>query len=407
MRIAFVDHFFSWPPRGGADADLYHVAAGIQSLGHEVHLFVATCPQAIDRGGVDSAQLPFPATALEFSRRAFNRHALPARIRRAVDEWKPDIVFLCDGFFLKPYVSEALAHHRVVARYYAYEVACPRDHRLFKDGAPCPMNYLRTPDVCRPCALTALAPALKCHRLLSWEHEYVAARAFKPAYHDRLTRALRCCQAVIVSNSLMKRQLDTFHESVHILPGGVDTAEFTVREPEPRDRAVILMAGRAEDPMKGAQTLREAADILARERSDFEVHVTHPDHRLNTEHYKAIGWQDHAALLKRYAASDICVVPSIWEEPFGLVAVDAMASGRPVCASRVGGLQDIVVDGETGFLFERGDGQALADRLGALLDDPALRQRMGEAGRRRAETEYDWARVMEKHYAPLLEDLLS
>ena len=206
MRIAFVDHFFSWPPRGGADADLFHVASGVQSLGHEVRLFVATCPEALDRGGVDVDQVPFPVSTLAFSRRAFNRRTLPARIRRAVDEWEPDIVLVCDGFFLKPYVLEALAHHCVVARYYAYELACPRDHRLFKDGAPCPMNYLRTPDVCRVCALSALAPALKCHRLLSWEHEYVAARAFEPTYHERLIRTLGCCRAIIVYNGLKARQ---------------------------------------------------------------------------------------------------------------------------------------------------------------------------------------------------------
>jgi len=89
-----------------------------------------------------------------------------------------------------------------------------------------------------------------------------------------------------------------------------------------------------------------------------------------------------------------------------LVAVEAMASGRPVCASRVGGLQDIVVHGETGFLFDRGDSGALADSLVRLLDDANLRQRMGEAGRKRAEGEYDWKRIAAVHYPPLLEACL-
>jgi glycosyltransferase involved in cell wall biosynthesis len=80
----------------------------------------------------------------------------------------------------------------------------------------------------------------------------------------------------------------------------------------------------------------------------------------------------------------IGLVPSAWAEPFGLVAVEAMQAGRPVIASAAGGLADIVVDGETGLLTPPGDPAALAAALRRLLADTALRQAMGEAGRRRA-----------------------
>jgi glycosyltransferase involved in cell wall biosynthesis len=80
----------------------------------------------------------------------------------------------------------------------------------------------------------------------------------------------------------------------------------------------------------------------------------------------------------------IGLVPSAWAEPFGLVAVEAMQAGRPVIASAAGGLADIVVDGETGLLTPPGDPAALAAALRRLLADEALREAMGEAGRRRA-----------------------
>jgi glycosyltransferase involved in cell wall biosynthesis len=80
----------------------------------------------------------------------------------------------------------------------------------------------------------------------------------------------------------------------------------------------------------------------------------------------------------------IGLVPSAWAEPFGLVAVEAMQAGRPVIASAAGGLADIVVDGETGLLTPPGDPAALAAALRRLLADKALREAMGEAGRRRA-----------------------
>jgi glycosyltransferase involved in cell wall biosynthesis len=80
------------------------------------------------------------------------------------------------------------------------------------------------------------------------------------------------------------------------------------------------------------------------------------------------------------------VVPSIWPEPFGLVALEAAAAGKPVVAARIGGLPDIVVDGETGLLVAPADPEALRAALARLIDDPDLRERMGVAAGRRAES---------------------
>jgi glycosyltransferase involved in cell wall biosynthesis len=151
--------------------------------------------------------------------------------------------------------------------------------------------------------------------------------------------------------------------------------------------------------------LEEAADLLAQNRSDFEVWVTWPGIEPDKDYLKAVGWRDHTGIMDLYRQADICVVPSVWDEPFGLVAVEAMATGRPVCVSRVGGLQHIVQHEETGFVFDREDSATLAAQLARLLEGAELRRRMGDAGRRRAETEYDWKQVVCKHYPPLLKEL--
>ena len=111
----------------------------------------------------------------------------------------------------------------------------------------------------------------------------------------------------------------------------------------------------------------------------------------------------HAEALALYQGADIAVVPSLWREPFGLVAVEAMAAGLPVVASDTGGLSDIVRPGQTGLLVPPGDAAALAAALETLLDDAALRARMGAAGRIQAETGHDWQAVIRRHYLPLLE----
>jgi glycosyltransferase involved in cell wall biosynthesis len=84
-----------------------------------------------------------------------------------------------------------------------------------------------------------------------------------------------------------------------------------------------------------------------------------------------------------YADLDVCVVPSRFEEPFGLVAAEAGIRGLPVVATRRGGLPEIVEDGETGFLVEAGNPSALSNRLRRLLQNAGLRNRMGKAARER------------------------
>lgn len=82
-----------------------------------------------------------------------------------------------------------------------------------------------------------------------------------------------------------------------------------------------------------------------------------------------------------YHSSDIVVMPSRWDEPFGLINIEAGASRRPIVAAAVGGIPEIIVHGETGFLFERGDAASFGAYLLQLVQDEQLRIRMGEAGR--------------------------
>ena len=89
---------------------------------------------------------------------------------------------------------------------------------------------------------------------------------------------------------------------------------------------------------------------------------------------------------KFWDSLDIAVVPSTEPEPFGMVAIEAMLAGKPVVAANHGGLTEIVLNGETGFLFDPGNDEALASALKKLLDDPVLRTRFGALGKERAST---------------------
>jgi len=100
-----------------------------------------------------------------------------------------------------------------------------------------------------------------------------------------------------------------------------------------------------------------------------------------------------------YDATDILCQASRWGEVFGWVIAEAMAYGRPVVATRVGGIPEVVREHESGYLIERGDVAALAENLRALIDDPGRRIAMGKAGREKVQTLFD----LQKNVKQLLE----
>ena len=96
------------------------------------------------------------------------------------------------------------------------------------------------------------------------------------------------------------------------------------------------------------------------------------------------------------AASDVVAVPCTWEESFGLIIAEAMAGGKPVVASRTGGIPELIDDGVTGFLVSPGNSKQLAQFLHRLLSNPDERMRMGKAGYKKAHQMFDLVKQVDK-----------
>jgi len=119
----------------------------------------------------------------------------------------------------------------------------------------------------------------------------------------------------------------------------------------------------------------------------------------SVEFVGAVAPEDVPALLDR---ASLVVVPSRWDEPFGLVALEAALMARPVVATRVGGLVEVVENGTTGVVVDPDDPDALAGAMLVLLEDPATADRLGRAARARAEARFGWDRCVAE-YAGLYE----
>jgi glycosyltransferase involved in cell wall biosynthesis len=209
------------------------------------------------------------------------------------------------------------------------------------------------------------------------------------------------------------RELDAPPARTRVIYGGADPARYTADPDQPRRG--VLFVGRL-TPHKGVDGLLRALPAGAHLRL---VGSTGHDSRLPERDYPLllrqlaadhdvdfVGTASDSDLPCLYRSAEVLVLPSVERtcygkpvrvsELLGLAVLEAMASGTPVVASRVGGVAEIVQDGLTGFLVPPGDQAALRDRLAQLLGDPLLARRMGAAAREVVLQRFTWAAVAER-----------
>jgi len=193
---------------------------------------------------------------------------------------------------------------------------------------------------------------------------------------------------------LPKKRFRIIYNSVDISRAALGLTkgdEFRRRHHIPPDALVITQVSWL-IPEKGLDDLLAAArEVVAAEPKAHFVLAGDGAHRTSLEQTaRDFGIESHVTFTGvvqdpladgLYAASDVVCQMSRWEEVFGYVNAEAMATAKPLVGTAVGGIPEIIDDGRTGFLVPRRDTVAMAARLIELLRDPGLRRRMGEAGR--------------------------
>lgn len=369
MRIAHITATFP-PYYGGTGTVCYYNAAGLAQLGHEVTVFTAgpEGPQATDPPGVTVRRLPAWF-------RIGNAPFLPGLL--AVRDF--DLVHLHYPFF---FGAESM--------------------------------WLRSLTGGHPYVVTYHQDVL-----------FAGLLRFAEAAHHRLLgrRVLRGARRVLATSwdyaqaSRLQELISRQPGLVDELPNGVDTARFhpgvkgeALRERyglRPEDR-VVLFVGALDRAhyFKGVSLLLQSLARLPRDLRGTRLLVV-GEGNLRPAYQQqaaALGLQDQVTFCGRvpdeelpghYALCDCLVLPSTtMGEAFGVVLLEAMASGKPVVASNLPGVRSAVSDGVDGLLASPCDPSDLAEKLEALLGDPAWRREMGCRGRAKVETRYAWPAIL-------------
>lgn len=199
-----------------------------------------------------------------------------------------------------------------------------------------------------------------------------------------------------------EQKIHTVFNSVAVLDTPIDShvaVEFRRKFSIPRDSLLVVQVGQLAG-YKGVVDLVQAFALVHQQLSSSHLALV-GDGPLITQLQALItdlglkedvtltGLVNNPVSMGVYAAADICCQVSRWEELFGFTIAEAMICQRPVVATRVGGIPELITDGTTGFLVQRRDIQQIADRILRLAKDPALRAEMGAAARKLAAEKFD------------------
>lgn len=342
---------------GGAEAYAAWLRDGLREAGDDVRLLTSSVGTAGD-GTADYVAFGSDKKAAQALLQIVNPSAVLA-VGRALRDFRPDVAWVnMFALQLSPAAVLALGTLPKVLLVSDYKVICPIGSKLLPDGSLC-----------------AVKSGWACHRqgcvnLPHWLRD-------QPRY--ALIRAVvRRADRVIACSAWIRNHLaqEGIPSEVSFLPVVSPTPGF-IRRPSPDP--TFLYFGRLERE-KGVDQLLRAFGRLHAERPAARLRIA--GHGSQQEQLvklssslgldsavQFLGWLSLEQLERHLAEAWASVAPSLWAEPQGLVAVEAIVRGVPVIASSPGGLAEIVEDGQTGMLFPRGDERALLDCLRAVCND--------------------------------------
>ena len=361
----------AYPPwgKGGGPAASESIAQALSARGHSVHVVTVADEDAGEvRDGIDVRTLRSLNVYWNYWKKnpAYKKlawHALEngnprafVRMRREIASVRPDVVVTisCENINVATWLAARTLGIPCAHAIQSHFLLCWRG-TMFRDGVNCRHQ-------CLQCQCTSLGKRLLSHLVdgVVAESRHMLDRHAEAGYFARATPK--------------------------VIPAAIDWP--VRREPRPpSDRIKVGYIG-VVTPNKGVETLARAASRLG-EAAPFDYVIAGDGPVDYAEKLSAIfpsgrtrflGWVDPVGF---YPTIDVLVVPSLWDEPFGRVCIEAFSQGVAVVVARSGALPEIVEAGKSGLTFRAGDDRALADCLRMLAQDRGLLARLQAGARER------------------------
>lgn len=395
MRIALLS-YRSKPHCGGQGVYVRHLSRELTALGHTVEVFSGQPYPELDEG---VALTKVPSLDLYREPDPF-RMVWPWEMRDLVDV--EEFAIMCTAGFPEPRTFGKRVLKVLAERAGDFDIA--HDNQVLSHGIARIEDELGLP------VITTL------HHPITFDRRVDLAAA--PTLRKKLSlrrwygflgmqgKVARAARWILTPSESSRRDaardFGIDPAKMQVIPLGVD--DCFVPPTQPRVPGRILAMASADAPMKGIATLLEAFAKLRVERDHLELLlVTRPtpggrterliDQLGLTEHVRFVSGISDQELVEVMGSAELAVVPSLYEG-FSLPTAELMACETPLVVSRAGAIPEVVgPDGLCADLVTPGDVEELAHGIAGLLDDPERRERMGKAGRERAQELFSWRAV--------------
>jgi len=405
MRIGLVNEYFPPFAPGGAEWSNLALAKGL-AQGHNVRVITPDYgAQALEeKDGFRVERFPSPVKLdgqnMTVSMRHLASPGFSRRLSRAIRDsarQQPLDIIHVQAKYSLPGAYRAARHLRIPIVYTVRDslVICPTGQCLMEHDPVHPQcgRFLHWWRECRP-------PFMARYIARNNTTRVTLALLWQQAHVRRLRGVMKRVDGVIgVSQGILEvyRQAgltlgkDTAViynlPPLHSFPGQERIAAMKEKY-QLGMRPVVLYAGKY-SPGKGTQILVEAADQVKTAVPDvLFLFAGHGELQLKGPHTQDLGRLPHEDLLALYRLAELVVIPSTWHEPLSRVGLEAMAAGRPLVGTRIGGTPEQIEDGVNGCLVPRKNPLAMAEAIIKILKDEKLRHSMGAASRRMVEERF-------------------
>jgi len=401
MKVLVCNGFYYL--RGGSEMCALELESLLKSKGHEVISFSMEHPRNLPSpysdyfvsyiNYPDLLEAVNPTNILRATERTIFSRETKDKLTRLIEDTKPDIAHLHNiGHELSPSVFYVLAKERIpiVKTVHDFGLLCPNT------------SFLSHGEICERCRGDKFYEVVR--RRCKRNSLPASVLASLGAYTRHLIKIKSKVDIFVTPSSFLRQKMIEFGycpKKIIYLPNTINLADF---QPSNESGKYVLYFGRLAYE-KGLYTLLNAmsqlpnTQLIVAGEGPIEADLIEYAQKEALENVEFVGYQSGKRLHDLIRNAAFVIVPSQWYENAPFACIESMALSRPVIGADIGGIPELVLDGETGLLFKTGNVSDLADKMSYLSARPSLQIELGKNARSRVETTFN----SENYYQSIME----